>query len=587
MVKDMPKYILKQILNKFNQLFTISYKIHRDSVFVITFNNFHRFNKEFEDNKPSWSINKNNPNDFNQRDIRGDNDGKNDSNAPFKIDLSTPNDSHMNSPSSNVEVKDNPSITSYLFVPPNESNGTPFNSKIKSDNYNSVTLSGELLPPGPNPAKIFSKISKDKLPSSTWDKSSSVIIPARNYGDPGFGVVDYDIQVGNRDCDKKRIPPSIIGHNYDHVSNYNPTLGQGFPSSNNKLDSPTNAIYDPHQGLIQQSNGWGSNYPQWGGNIPNIPPNWGGNVPNIPPNWGANINSPSWNGNINDPGWGECCRLPTSRRFSIVSPGFPGGSSNAYSCRYTIVKSSPEVTSLRLNFRFFNLGSEDPFCSNGHLEIDGQLFCGCKSGQTYQTLFTDFSPKIITVTYSDFPRSKFSGFLIDVYQDSFSPNPNNYPPPNQINSPYPQYPIVYPPASPINSPYPQNPNTYDPASQINSPHPGFLRRHERMLDNSTDIVPSPLDPLYHKINKRNVGYTYSKPNVPFNLDTRYNNPEIIVGKSHERFFGGGSCQSRIFWDWIVASKESILRNVRCNAAYGFNSRSYLPPDNSKADRKPY
>lgn len=253
-----------------------------------------------------------------------------------------------------------------------------------------------------------------------------------------------------------------------------------------------------------------------------------------------------------NPGSGECCRLPTARRFSIVSPGFPAGSSNPYSCKYTIAKSSPDVTTLRLTLRFFNLGSDDPYCYNGFLEIDGQRFCGCKTGQSFQVYFADYFPKILTVSYLGYPRNRLAGFLVDVYQESGYPNQD---------------------------PFGPNPNIYSP--------PGYFRRQARSDDqNSTAISPSPLDPLYHRVRKRDVGYSYSKPSVSLDLDTRYNNPEIIQGKNQERIFGG-SCQSRVLWDWVVASKEAVFRNVRCIAPgpyYGFSARSYLPPDN--ANRTP-
>ncbi|XP_011498834.1 PREDICTED: uncharacterized protein LOC105362972 isoform X2 [Ceratosolen solmsi marchali] len=543
-------------------------------------------------------------------------------------------------------------INSYLFLPPRNNDGSVQSNLSSSQSFDNLSsLPNELSLPSQSSAASFSNLrssnnlnalgSLDKSSSSSEQVRKAIVIPHRNYGEPGLEVVDYDLQVSN-DCDNHQNAGTSIRNNYNSFQD------QGSIRSVAKLGSSSNLIYDPNNGLVDSNNNEGINKP-----LPNYPGRYyqngytnkyltTGYPVNInnqltnyptgsPPNYlggGYNINHglsnyqsggfnpiavnyPGFNSNIgNNLGynaaynsatptygsaynsgynsgfttafnfpvgdnyhsnfgnnWGngydgqvrECCRMPLSRRFSLSSPGFPGGVStrNTFSCRYTITKSSPDICRLRLNFRFFNFGGDDQYCNYGYVEIDGRRYCGCKSGLSLQVSFTDYIAKSIFVMNSGYPRSKFSGFLIDVIQEPCRLSESNPSYPS-----YPSYPL-----------YPQNPSyPYDPRNSNYPNYSGFLQRKTNVLPsvigkrslinspNSTVIYPSMPDPNPHIRNKRNLGYLYSRPSVPFpNSDIQ--GVSAAVG-THERFFDG-RCQNRIFLDWVIASKEAILKHVKC------------------------
>lgn len=98
---------------------------------------------------------------------------------------------------------------------------------------------------------------------------------------------------------------------------------------------------------------------------------------------------------------GCCTRRLNQRRFYLTSTSFPKPRSAIASnsalpsvpqlhtgqrdCLYHIERAHPSVCRLRIEFRFFNVGTFDPLlgCQHAYVEIDGQHLCGCNTGLRY------------------------------------------------------------------------------------------------------------------------------------------------------------------------------------------------------------
>ena len=226
----------------------------------------------------------------------------------------------------------------------------------------------------------------------------------------------------------------------------------------------------------------------------------------------------------NYPGFqSECCVpiLPNPRSL-ISSPGFPTLNSplTPYECGYTITRFSPSVCRLRLNLKFFNLGTEDPYCTNGHLEVENQRICGCRSGQSLVFPFGNLPAKAINVRYSGFPNSKLSGFFIEVVQE--------------VCGDY----------------YPLSRNRKD-LSALNASSLS-LEEEEGSIGSSKSIISLEAS----QTRRKREGYFYPKPTGHAILDVHSGG-----GRSESLFWN--SCQARVFLDWILAAKEAFIRGARC------------------------
>ena len=218
----------------------------------------------------------------------------------------------------------------------------------------------------------------------------------------------------------------------------------------------------------------------------------------------------------------ECCNiLNPNLRSLISSPGFPTliFSPIPFDCGYTIRRFSPEVCRLRLNFKFFNFGTDDPQCLNGHLEVDSRRICGCKSGLSLVVPFGIYPSKTINVRYLRYPKTKFNGFLIEIVQEIC------------IN-----YPLI------------RNRKDLSEFNETSS----FLKKEEKSTISAKSIISSEDS---HARRKRE-GYSYPKPTSHAILDVHSDR-----GRSEGLFWN--SCQARAFIDWTLAAKEAFIRGARC------------------------
>ncbi|XP_015115613.1 uncharacterized protein LOC107040175 [Diachasma alloeum] len=217
---------------------------------------------------------------------------------------------------------------------------------------------------------------------------------------------------------------------------------------------------------------------------------------------------------------GQCCgSLFSGQRFLLTSPGFPTllYNGNSYECVYNIAPHSQNVCRLRLNFKFFNLGTEDSFCSGGHLEIDGRRYCGCKTGLSVVSDVPNLLVKTIGVRYMGLPRTKLNGFVMEVVQESCG------------------YPV--------------------------------LARSKKDVGNGTFGHDDGGERKGTAVRvKRNLGYSYAKPNIPF--DQPGAPPGHAGDIGHLGFTSSTRCQALSFIDWTLAAKEVYLKGARCTSGGG-------------------
>lgn len=234
----------------------------------------------------------------------------------------------------------------------------------------------------------------------------------------------------------------------------------------------------------------------------------------------------------------QCCNNNyAAQRFLLTSPRFPSlfYSSNSYECFYTIIPSSINICRIRFNLKYFNHGYNDEYCTNGYIEIDGNRYCGCKTGLTIVTNINNLNPKIIGVNYSGYPRTKFNGFLIEVIQE-LCPNDN------------------YPNLS-------RNKKAID----------------DKLIENSSKIIQVSLT----NRTRRQLGYSYPKPTIPFNSDGQiFNSGRIIPIDNAAQL----RCETFNLVDWTLAAKEIHFRNIRCltndnNGGLISGLPSFRPPGN--------
>ncbi|EDW77714.1 uncharacterized protein Dwil_GK24641 [Drosophila willistoni] len=127
-----------------------------------------------------------------------------------------------------------------------------------------------------------------------------------------------------------------------------------------------------------------------------------------------------------------CCSSSFNQNhFYLSSPGFPRTILNALvqgqqrDCVFYLEKSTSSVCGLRIQFKFFDFGQGDgnalgglggggfnQRCTGDFLEIDGQRYCGCRSGHVHKSHWAQ-GRKAIRMRQSGVSN----GFLLEIFQD--------------------------------------------------------------------------------------------------------------------------------------------------------------------------
>lgn len=380
------------------------------------------------------------------------------------------------------------SVTPYLYLPPAE-----IKRPVKISDANTAT---DLIQPPFSEAVIQSKLSQFYQPSNRWftygtPNSQAPSIPGGNF-DP-FG--NSNNNNGDSGVSYNPVSPNCKNNYYPNNDNNN------WNPSSNTGDNFSPGSYHPTTNF-----GGGNGYPEIVINGNDYPSN----------NFYGTDDATYYN-----TGLSECCSTRySSDNFLITSPGFPGliYSSGSYECRYTIERSSQNICQLRMYLKFFNFGSEDQFCAYGSVEIDGQRLCGCKTGANVTSSFDNIGTKTITVKYLGYPRTKFSGFVIEVTQVSCSTN-------------YPRF-----------------------RENLEQENPEVVGSFHRNNKRSTSEVTSSL-----AREKRDLGYFYDRPNAP---STASQNLQFL-----------NTCRLLKFLNWVKAAKQVYLRNAQCYRGAGSNGVS--------------
>lgn len=135
----------------------------------------------------------------------------------------------------------------------------------------------------------------------------------------------------------------------------------------------------------------------------------------------------------------QCCSNSFNKeQFYLTSPGFPTTtftsllSTVRHDCVFFIEKSSLSVCRLQVEFKFFDFGIPNNLsgehrnnCSNDFLEIDGQRYCGCQTGQTITMNHWDYGPKIIRLRMGYYQIAT-NGFLIHLRQENCHSSQEHY-----------------------------------------------------------------------------------------------------------------------------------------------------------------
>ncbi|XP_002132566.3 uncharacterized protein [Drosophila pseudoobscura] len=157
-----------------------------------------------------------------------------------------------------------------------------------------------------------------------------------------------------------------------------------------------------------------------------------------------------------------CCSSSFNQNhFYLSSPGFPRTVLNALlpnqqrDCVFYIEKSSPNVCRLRIQFKFFDFGQNSGGIGNGiagglggagiggglgggfggggfsgglggqqsctgdFLELDGQRYCGCRSGYVHKSHWGQ-GRKALRMRMGQSGSTTSNGFLLEIYQDQDS-----------------------------------------------------------------------------------------------------------------------------------------------------------------------
>lgn len=144
------------------------------------------------------------------------------------------------------------------------------------------------------------------------------------------------------------------------------------------------------------------------------PPNPGNQYPNEPP-----IQRLEHQAQTFPPTVPRCCsRSINLRRFYLSSPEFPSRNQRPSDCLYLIDKTHSEICRLRIEFRFFFVGSYNPSlgCTDSFVEIDGQQICGCNTGLRYVSQW-GIGTKVIRLFNRPMNAQNVRGFVMDIVQE--------------------------------------------------------------------------------------------------------------------------------------------------------------------------
>lgn len=112
-----------------------------------------------------------------------------------------------------------------------------------------------------------------------------------------------------------------------------------------------------------------------------------------------------------------CLNVYNQKRFYIISPRFSNSADYYNDCLYFIDRSQPNICRLRIEFKYFLLGNwQNRRCTQHFIEIDGQRFCGCKTGSVYYSHWSSV-PKSIRFSIAAGFRSGIQGFVLDIFQE--------------------------------------------------------------------------------------------------------------------------------------------------------------------------
>ncbi|XP_017006297.2 uncharacterized protein [Drosophila takahashii] len=147
-----------------------------------------------------------------------------------------------------------------------------------------------------------------------------------------------------------------------------------------------------------------------------------------------------------------CCASSFNQNhFYLSSPGFPRTVLNYLlpnqqrDCVFYIEKSSPNVCRLRIQFKFFDFGQNSGGfgggvsgggfngggfnqgggfggqhnCNGDFLEVDGQRYCGCRSGYIHKSHW-DQGRKALRMRIGQSSSTTSNGFLLEIFQDQDS-----------------------------------------------------------------------------------------------------------------------------------------------------------------------
>lgn len=112
-----------------------------------------------------------------------------------------------------------------------------------------------------------------------------------------------------------------------------------------------------------------------------------------------------------------CINVYNQQTFYLISPGFPHSLRLPADCLFYVERLHANVCRLRIEFKYFLLGTplEQYQCTHNFLEIDGQRFCGCKTGTFYRTQWGP-SPKPIRFT-NLVQQPGIQGFVLEITQE--------------------------------------------------------------------------------------------------------------------------------------------------------------------------
>lgn len=112
-----------------------------------------------------------------------------------------------------------------------------------------------------------------------------------------------------------------------------------------------------------------------------------------------------------------CINVYNQQTFYLISPGFPRLSRFPTDCLFYVERLHANVCRLRIEFKYFLLGNplEQIQCTHNFLEIDGQRFCGCRTGTIHRTQW-GAAPKAIRFT-NLLQLPGIQGFVLEITQE--------------------------------------------------------------------------------------------------------------------------------------------------------------------------